>query len=312
MAREIICASREEWLAQRRLGVTASEISAILGLSPWLSAFSLYWQKVMAYEQDDNPAMARGRRLEALVREDFMAAHHDVVTVHLANAPGYATMYGHDERTWQLATPDALVWPAHIVNAAKPYMHLGGVMPLELKTAANRNGWGPSGSDVIPNHYRAQVLWQIDVLDADEGWLAVWIGLDDYREYLIKRDEEDLAVMRAAAEQFMEQVKSETPPSVDGLASTTATLRQLHPQITDDDVTIPDELAESWAKARQEVIDAKAECRALENEVRALMGAAGRAVDSDQRTVATRVIYTRPAYQAKEATIDRLYPRRLK
>ena len=41
------------WLAARREGIGASEISAVLGISPWESPFSLFWRKVNAWEIDD-------------------------------------------------------------------------------------------------------------------------------------------------------------------------------------------------------------------------------------------------------------------
>ncbi|MBO0875327.1 MAG: YqaJ viral recombinase family protein [Pseudonocardia sp.] len=54
-----------EWFAARRQGVTASEIAAILGLSPWDSAFAIYHRKMGVLDnQPDSDVLSLGRRLE--------------------------------------------------------------------------------------------------------------------------------------------------------------------------------------------------------------------------------------------------------
>ena len=58
-----------KWHTLRRDGVTASEIAAVLGLSPWDSPFSLYWRKINGWCADDPVDMSTGRRVEPVVAD---------------------------------------------------------------------------------------------------------------------------------------------------------------------------------------------------------------------------------------------------
>lgn len=60
---------RKAWLEWRRGGLGSSDAAVILGLDPWRTKYDLYCEKVFGYGDDnDNPAMARGRALEPVVR----------------------------------------------------------------------------------------------------------------------------------------------------------------------------------------------------------------------------------------------------
>ena len=49
----IKCADRAEWLAARNSGIGASEISAVMGVSPWQTAYDLYEKKKAGGAEDD-------------------------------------------------------------------------------------------------------------------------------------------------------------------------------------------------------------------------------------------------------------------
>lgn len=62
--------SRDEWLALRQQTIGASEIAALVGASPWETAFSLYSKRVnKSAPEPENAAMRRGRHLEAVAIE---------------------------------------------------------------------------------------------------------------------------------------------------------------------------------------------------------------------------------------------------
>ena len=68
---ELVCAATDpRWLAERRKGVTATDITAILGLSPYQSPFGLWWEKtgpdMPAHEDSDR--LRLGRELEPYIR----------------------------------------------------------------------------------------------------------------------------------------------------------------------------------------------------------------------------------------------------
>jgi predicted phage-related endonuclease len=60
--------SREEWLEWRKPFVGASQVPALFGAHPYLSALKLYLEKSgIEFENKDNPVMRRGRLLEPAV-----------------------------------------------------------------------------------------------------------------------------------------------------------------------------------------------------------------------------------------------------
>lgn len=260
------------WHELRRQGVTASEIAEILGISPWGSAFSLYWRKAAGWGASTTDAMEAGRRLEPVIA-DWWADRHP----HLAVRP--AGLYAHPERPWQLATPDRLVCTES-----------GVVAVLECKWASAWDGWGEPGSDDVPVHYRAQVLWQCDVLDVDEWHIAV-LGPGGLRAYTGRRDETDLRIMREHARRFVERLRADEPPPLDDHEATVTTLRRIHPTPVDGEAEISDATARLYQRARALRAHADRLLAAAEARLRAEMG--DRAIAAHRgRRIATRTVYT--------------------
>ncbi|MEW2474641.1 YqaJ viral recombinase family protein [Micromonospora gifhornensis] len=327
-----------EWHKLRREGISASEIAAVLGLSPWDSPFSLYWRKVNGWDTPDNEYMSNGRRVEPVVAEwwaDENDPHENLAVVR-------AGLYAHPERPWQLATPDRLIYQACpgcdgsgiILDPA-----IGEGMcwdcrdrddtplaVLECKWTGSWDGWGDPGTDDIPVYYRAQLLWQIDVLGVDEGHLAM-LGPGGFRAYgPIRRDEKDLTVMREAARRLLARIDAGDPPDVDEHSATLATVKRLHPDLVDDEAEISAATAAGYRRARALKKAAERLCASFEARLRTEMGAARVAVH-DGVKVASRSIYdttridtTRlradhpevaEAYAATSTT-DRLTPARAK
>lgn len=287
-------ADRDDWLAARRPGIGASEIAAVLGISPWESPFSLYWRKANGWDYEPTSEMEWGTRLEDAIAAKW-ADSNPLATVERAG------LIAGDE-PWKLATPDRLVR----LSPSNP------TSVLEVKTAHSaHDGWGPAGTSEVPVHYRAQVLWQMHVLGCRVGYMAVLIGGSDYREYAINLDEADVRVMVHHGRRFMARLAAGDPPPIDDHAATLGTLKRLHPDLVDDDVEVAAATAEGYRRARALKRRAEAAVTRFETRLRAEMGPHRRAM-SGGAFVASRSIYevaesVRPAY-----TVDRLNPAREK
>ncbi|MFE0039385.1 YqaJ viral recombinase family protein [Streptomyces sp. NPDC059015] len=257
-----------EWQAARAgLCITATEIAAVLGLSPWQSRFSLWHKKAglptPPFEAD--PAMEWGTRLEPAVAQKW-ADEYDAVAV----AP--TGTWRHDSRDWQRATPDRLV-----------VTPTGRVELLEVKTSPFGDDWGPADSDELPLHYRCQIQWQLDTLGLDLCHVALLIGGWDYREYTVAYDETDAKVMRDAAVRFLDDVRTGNRPPIDGADATYQTIRVQPDGLEDRDVQIPAELAARYETAQQHAKDASAELTQVRGELLDLLGNAKRAVVGERR-----------------------------
>jgi putative phage-type endonuclease len=286
---------RGAWLAARRKGIGASEIAAVLCISPWESPFSLYWRKVEGWDFEPSAEMEWGTRLEPAVAQKYADAH-----------PEYELGDGHLEESpfhpWMLATPDRYVW-----LVGKSTLNIHGL--LELKTAHSADGWGEPGTADIPVQYRAQVLWQMAVCDVEWADLAVLIGGSDYREYTVFRDEKDIAVMVEAGRRFMARIEAGDPPPLDDHHATLATVKRLHPDLDDTEATIPADIAAGYRRACAMERTAKRVKARYETRLRDAMGRARRAT-SDGTFVASRSIYEVDEHTVKAHTVDRLNPAR--
>lgn len=268
----------DEWHAARAKGIGASEIAAVLGISPRESPFSLYWRKVNGWEADLSAVMEWGNRLERVISHKFADEH-----------PEYFLSDGHLEAavapSWMVATPDFFVW-----QADPPPQWMRPVGLLECKTAHSADGWGESGGDDIPVHYRAQTQWQMAVCDMNWCAVAVLIGGSDYREYLIRRDEKDIAVMVTAARRFMARIEAGDPPPLDDHDATLTTLKRLHPDLVDEQATVPDDIAAGYLRAARMKRLAEKVIARYEAQIRSQAGAARTITTADGRKVATHVI----------------------
>lgn len=210
-----------EWHELRAQGIGGSEISAVVGLNPWMSAFELWHRKKGNLpEREITSPMGWGTRLEPIIADHFHEQH-----------PRYAPYdesgtFAHPDRPWQIANPDGLL-----------YWDMDGSLEslLEVKTARFPDGWGRDGSDVIPIAYRCQVTWYMDVLGVDHAWVAALIGGNDYREYRIGFDDGDARELRDAGEAFWESLAADEEPPIDCSDSTYQTVRALNPDIDRDE-----------------------------------------------------------------------------
>lgn len=324
------------WHELRRAGVTASEIAAVMGLSKWDSAFNLYWSKVNDWRDDGNEYTSGGRHLEDAIAEWWIAENDPLENLVLAAAG----LYAHPDRPWQLATPDRLLlgvcgWCDGGGSRVDPRdgddadcqgcAGTGGsglLALLECKwvAAPSWDGWGEPGSDDIPVYYRAQALWQADVLGVDTVYVAA-LGPGGFRAYVVHVDdraEADLVLMRAAGLDLRRRLAEEDPPDLDGHTATAGALRQLHPSVGFGDVEVSLELAERYRLARAERDEAKARVAHCEAEIRAALGDDFHRAVCSKKLVASRSVFERTSDDEDELhalddgfpTTDRLNPGR--
>ncbi|MFI6103211.1 YqaJ viral recombinase family protein [Streptomyces sp. NPDC051310] len=264
-----------EWeQARGGLCITATEIAAVVGLSPWQSRFSLWHKKagLPTPPFEPSPAMEWGNRLEEAVAQKWLDGH-DGYGIEAAGT------WRHADRDWQRATPDRLA-----------YTSRGKVVELlEVKTSPFGDDWGPSGSDEIPVYYRCQVQWQLDTLGLQVCHVAVLIGGWDYREYVIEYDPSDAKILRDAAERFLDDVRQGNRPDIDGADATYQTIRVQPAGREDRDVEIPFGLVIRWDDAYAAHQQAATELTKVRGEVLDWIGDGYRAV-CEGRRIAYRTV----------------------
>jgi putative phage-type endonuclease len=224
-----------KWNRLRSKGIGGSEIAAVVGLSPWTSAFTLWHRKAGKLgPQQPSESMNWGKRLEPVVCDAFAERHPDV---HIRTAG----LFHHQTRRWQLASCDRLIATEEACQAHAV---------LEVKTADAHDAfeWGDDGTDEIPPYYRCQALWYLDTLGLPLSHIAVLIGGNDYREFVIEYAKGEAEWLREEGRKFWQTVLDDQPPPLDGSDSTYQAVREMHPDIEPIEEAIDPMTFEMWTQ----------------------------------------------------------------
>lgn len=161
-----------EWKEERRKSLGASEVPAVLGLSPWDddTALAVYESK-LGVDRDFDPELAFiGHALEP-VMEDWLKKFRPLDVP--ATRPGF--MARSVEHPWLHASFDRVA------------DHAGVLAPVQMKTA---HAWAREWKDGAPLGVQAQVQAEIAVLDAPHGWALGFVGGRQFHLHRIERDQE--------------------------------------------------------------------------------------------------------------------------
>lgn len=209
--------SRADWLAMRKMDVTASEVPALFGLSKWSSALQVFGDKTgTGKDGGDNMAMKAGRIMEPAVAAAVQELHPEW-------SLEKASKYYRDQEHRIGCTPDYF----RVVLGDTPLQTEK--LPVECKfvqPSVFQRDW----ADGPPLMYVLQTLVQIYVTGASKGYLAVMIDnrAKDVFVFDVERNDNAWKKITTRVEKFWADVGTGTLPSadygVDGQA-----LKELYP-----------------------------------------------------------------------------------
>lgn len=258
--------TREErehaWLKSREHGVGGSDMSTILGLNKYKTAYQLWMEKTGRVEPEDISdkwAVVKGNTLEKELRRRFRKLH-----------PEWIITDGTDKQ---------------FILKDKPYMRasLDGIIQtpegfgvLEIKTASHYRAadWHDGDGNLqAPVYYLTQIMYYMLVTDWKFAIIYADIDEGEPVEIRVERDEEDIQTINRAVDEFWRCVTDNTPPELVG---------------TDVDMAQTDLQPEGWEQSedseledllnrisqyKTEETSAKKARTACENRVKALIGA---------------------------------------
>lgn len=249
-----------EWHAARAHGLGGSEIAAVLNLSPFESRYSLWHRKAsLIGPVAESPEMEWGTRLETAVTDKYRDENDDLYVLKSGT-------YRHVNRHWQIANPDGLSWLKELGVSEQP------IGLLEVKTSPFGDNWGEAGTDSIPVHVRAQVLWYLDVFGLPWADVAVLISGLDYRVYRLEYDPAEAQILRDAAVEFLASLDTGTPPSIDSHEATYKAIQEMHPDIDPVSHELSDAVARDFLHARAGLKAAEAVERKAKSQIADEMG----------------------------------------
>lgn len=240
-----------EW---RKL-ITASKVPAILGVSPYSDAYTVFHEmKGNLPPFEGNSSTERGKYLEPAILAWFTDQHPDLTVT-----PNTETVF-HATEAWA-CTPDGYTDDDALIEA-KSYKY--------------SDGFGQQGTADIPAYVLAQVAFQMIVTDARKVYVPVMFGDSfDFAEYVVEHA--DVAAflpgIRTGIRDFEDFLAANEPPAPTGPAAYESA-RALHPLI-DKATTV--ELADSVAV---EYIDAVTAAKAAEARLSNAKAALTEAMDT--------------------------------
>ncbi len=169
---------RDEWLAYRRKGIGGSDAAAVLGISPFMTARDLYYDKLgISAQADEENWVAKeiGHLLEPLVARIF--EKRTGLKIYQRKV-----MFQHPQYPWMLADLDYLV-----------EMPDGSRAILECKTTTSNSAdnWWYAGKEIVPVYYESQGRHYMAVTNIDRVYFCCL--LTDSREAIIRCMDRDMA-----------------------------------------------------------------------------------------------------------------------
>jgi putative phage-type endonuclease len=235
-----------EWHELRSKGIGGSQVGTILGLNPWESAYTL-WAKLSNKIEDSfeqNEKMRWGTIVEPLIFSEWGLRNPEYKM--------YTTGTWADG--WKHANPDGI-------------LELDGKFGLlEIKTAGYR--W-----DTVPEHYQAQCMWYMHLLGLKWCKVVVLFQGNQLETFHLDYDPEFAFYMTSLVEKFWDNLNKDVAPNWDGSESTFQTVRNMNPDIVEDEVDLG-ELGTELMFAQAVADDYVAELTELKSKVLDKMGKA--------------------------------------
>ena len=288
----------KQWVEARKNGIGGSDVASIMGLNKYSSPLNVWLIKTGREESpdlSDNQAVEWGNRLEDVVADKF-ADEHPELQVRRRNATMVSI-----KRPWAFANIDRWVTDGK-----------GNVGILEVKTVGMRRA--ADWDNGVPLYYLTQVMHYMSVTGYQYAWVAVLIGGQEFREYYIERDEQDIQAINDAVDTFWRDfVETDTAPALIGNDPEANALLSQHSDpstefiaMLDEDVSMLDELQE----IKDQMDDLKHRKTLIENQIKDLIGD-NKGIETETKRItwvrSTRSSFDKKAFDAAHPGITNDY-----
>jgi putative phage-type endonuclease len=236
----------------RKTFIGASDVPAIVGLSPWRTAYDVWAEKTGRVEpKTDTPAMWIGRQLESALLD-----HAEKLLGKLIRGARFAI-----QNTPIVAWPDAVV--------AKS------TEPVEAKTTGllypATDDWGEEGTDQIPDYYVVQCLIQLEATGAEVCHVPALVGQRGIKMYRVSANKDVQRMLVDACCEFWDKhVLADVPPhDVYPSLDIASRLRRVAGKVTQ----IADTLAvDEWLAVKDQIKQLEEREKELRQRILGLLG----------------------------------------
>lgn len=254
----------DEWLELRRNYIGGSDAAAVLGLNPYTSPYALWAEKTGKTPPFEGNISTRvGNYLE-----DFVATLFEEQACKKVRRRNCSLI--NSEYPYAIADVDRVV--------------VGEDALLEIKVTASLPTLKLFKKGQYPDSWYCQVMHYLMVTGYKKAYIAALVMNRDLVIYEIERDENEIKSLAESESAFMEFIKNDTPPPVDGSDSTSDTLQTIYTGENGADCVDLMGLGHVFSR-REELSRQLKECeKALsecDNIIKAEMGNSTRAVCGD-------------------------------
>lgn len=217
----------------RRKGITATDITAIVGVSPYgRTAHDVYLSKVAIEETHETRAMGLGLKLEAIALSI------------LAEERGLSIEQGgthqHPIMPWVVASPDGLV-----PDSGARESRWRAVCEAKVVGYHMAKRWGEDGDpEAVPDDVRVQVQWQMLACRVKVGYVVALLGTEA-RTFELAHDDDLAGALLEAGDTFWRgNVVAREPPDIDSTEGAARMVRGLFRRATAGIIEAPAEAEE--------------------------------------------------------------------
>jgi len=216
----------------RNTGLGGTDISAVVGENQFKSSMDVYLEKRgLVDPTPENFRMKMGKMMEPVIAQEYM----DRNKVDIYKPPFEIR---DPKMPFFFGSPDGYVLPWKSLKTAKdgaweaPEM-LSINKGLEIKRVGlqMQREFGQAGTDDLPSHIIIQVQWYAGITLIPVWDVAALLGDDNYREFVVEKDDELIGNLRDVGEKFWkDNILAGVPPTPDGTARTREAIAKLYPE----------------------------------------------------------------------------------
>lgn len=243
--------------------IGGSDVAAILGISPWRTAWDVFAEKTRDPSwapQDETPQMRWGTLLEPLLIEEYQRATGR--TVSQRQSP-----YTHPTYPFLRGTLDGEFHPEDGI--------------LEVKTASSSKEWGTVEEPKVPEHYQSQCYFYLALTGAPWCDVAVLLPRGDFRIIRVEADEKvQRGIIAACVAFWNDHVLTRKPPPMD---TSQAAARWLARMPDDDEDVLEagadlEDIISTLSGVKEALAKLESSKELLENQAKAIIGEHQKAV----------------------------------
>lgn len=289
----------EQWVEARRGGIGGSDVASIMGINKYTSPLEVWLVKTGREDGPDlsgKEAVEWGNRLEDVVADKFREQHAGELKVYRRNA-----MLWSKARPWAFANLDR-----YVVDKD------GNQGILEVKTCGARRA--ADWDEGVPMYYLTQVTHYLSVTGYGFAYVAVLIGGQEYREYRIERDEDDIAAVNERVDTFWhDYVQADVAPALVGTESEADAILREHQDPSSEYLAMSDLDMPSLAKLQEikdHIEDLTHDKRLIESQLKDMIGDA-KGIETETHRVtwvrSTRSSFDRKAFDLAHPGLTQAY-----